>query len=99
MAHPLDVAARCSRNCSICALSASALTFWIVRKTTLPSGSMTHVSGTLLTWNNNDQEGLSNPYTHHEGTAVEAGVKYILTKWFRERPWRIIPDPDPGEPL
>ncbi len=45
-------------------------------------------AGTLLAWNNNDGEGLSNPYTHHEGMLVEAGVKYILTKWFREREWR-----------
>jgi prolyl 4-hydroxylase len=43
--------------------------------------------GTLLAWNNNDDEGLSNPFTHHEGMLVEAGVKYILTKWFREREW------------
>jgi prolyl 4-hydroxylase len=43
--------------------------------------------GTLLTWNNNDREGLSNPFSHHEGMPVEAGTKYILTKWFREREW------------
>jgi prolyl 4-hydroxylase len=41
----------------------------------------------LLVWNNNDRQGLSNPYTHHEGMVVEAGTKYILTKWFREREW------------
>ncbi len=45
-------------------------------------------TGTLLTWNNNDREGLSNPWSHHEGTPVEAGRKFILTKWFRERDWR-----------
>jgi prolyl 4-hydroxylase len=44
--------------------------------------------GTLLTWNNNNSEGLSNPWSHHQGTLVEAGVKYILTKWFRERAWK-----------
>jgi prolyl 4-hydroxylase len=44
--------------------------------------------GALLTWNNNDRQGLSNPWSHHEGMVVEAGVKYVLTKWFREREWR-----------
>jgi prolyl 4-hydroxylase len=44
-------------------------------------------AGALLTWNNNDREGLSNPFSHHEGMVVEAGIKYILTKWFREREW------------
>jgi|GEM_PF-133236 len=43
--------------------------------------------GALLTWNNNDRDGLSNPWSHHEGMVVEAGVKYVLTKWFREREW------------
>ena len=43
--------------------------------------------GTLLAWNNLDAEGNPNPFTLHEGTPVKAGVKYILTKWFRERPW------------
>jgi prolyl 4-hydroxylase len=43
--------------------------------------------GALLTWNNNDRQGLSNPYSHHEGMVVETGVKYVLTKWFREREW------------
>jgi len=43
--------------------------------------------GALLAWNNNDPDGLSNPWSHHEGMVVEAGVKYVLTKWFREREW------------
>jgi prolyl 4-hydroxylase len=46
------------------------------------------VAGMLLTWNNNDRDGLSNPYTRHEGMPVLAGTKYILTKWFRAREWR-----------
>jgi prolyl 4-hydroxylase len=43
--------------------------------------------GVLLIWNNMDREGQSNPYSHHAGTPVEAGRKYVLTKWFREREW------------
>ncbi len=43
--------------------------------------------GTLLAWNNMRVDGSPNVYTLHEGTAVSEGVKYIITKWFRERPW------------
>ncbi|RYY28351.1 MAG: 2OG-Fe(II) oxygenase [Sphingomonadales bacterium] len=43
--------------------------------------------GVLLVWNNMDKNGQSNPYSHHAGTVVEAGRKYVLTKWFRERAW------------
>jgi prolyl 4-hydroxylase len=44
-------------------------------------------AGNLLAWNNLDANGNPNLFTLHEGTPVKAGVKYILTKWFRERPW------------
>lgn len=43
--------------------------------------------GVLLIWNNLCADGLGNPYSHHAGTAVQAGSKYVLTKWFRERAW------------
>jgi prolyl 4-hydroxylase len=43
--------------------------------------------GTLLAWNNLDTAGRGNPYTLHQGSPVEAGTKYIITKWFRERRW------------
>ncbi len=43
--------------------------------------------GNLLVWNNMDELGMPNPATLHEGMPVEDGVKYILTKWYRERPW------------
>jgi prolyl 4-hydroxylase len=43
--------------------------------------------GALLTWSNVDREGHPNRFSHHEGCQVEAGSKYILTKWFRERTW------------
>ena len=42
---------------------------------------------TLMLWNNLDAAGLANAYTRHAGLPVEAGVKYVITKWFRERPW------------
>jgi prolyl 4-hydroxylase len=41
--------------------------------------------GVLLIWNNADREGLVNENLLHAGTPVEAGVKYVLTKWYRTR--------------
>jgi prolyl 4-hydroxylase len=43
--------------------------------------------GTLLAWNNMTADGSPNTMTLHEGTAVSEGIKYIITKWFREGPW------------
>jgi prolyl 4-hydroxylase len=43
--------------------------------------------GNLLLWNNMDEYGQPNPYSLHSGLPVEAGVKYVITKWYRERPW------------
>lgn len=43
--------------------------------------------GTLLVWNNTDENGLPNPYTVHAGNPVARGVKYIITKWYRCRHW------------
>jgi prolyl 4-hydroxylase len=43
--------------------------------------------GALLAWNNADAEGAPNPWTLHAGMPVKAGVKYIITKWYRTRPW------------
>jgi prolyl 4-hydroxylase len=43
--------------------------------------------GVLLVWNNLDRSGMPNRFSHHEGMMVEAGIKHVLTKWFREREW------------
>lgn len=43
--------------------------------------------GLLLAWDNMARDGTPNVQTLHEGTPVTAGTKYIVTKWFRERPW------------
>ncbi|HEX7694798.1 MAG TPA: oxygenase, partial [Sphingomonas sp.] len=32
-------------------------------------------------------DGSPNPSTIHQGMKVRAGTKYVITKWFRERPW------------
>ena len=43
--------------------------------------------GLLLAWNNMAADGRPNTATIHEGMAVVEGVKYIVTKWFREGNW------------
>lgn len=41
--------------------------------------------GRILIWNNMAADGSPNPWTIHEGRPVGEGVKYIVTKWYRER--------------
>lgn len=43
--------------------------------------------GKLLAWNNRTADGGLNAMTLHHGMKVRAGTKFIITKWFRERPW------------
>ncbi|CAN5234711.1 hypothetical protein BH24PSE1_BH24PSE1_06430 [soil metagenome] len=45
-------------------------------------------AGKLVTWNNLLADGTPNPATLHQGMKVRRGVKYVITKWFRERPGR-----------
>ena len=44
-------------------------------------------AGNLLIWNNLTDEGAGNIYSLHQGMPVTAGVKYVITKWHRERTW------------
>lgn len=44
--------------------------------------------GVLLAWNNARPDGTPNPATLHAGTPVVRGVKYVLTRWYRTRPFR-----------
>ena len=43
--------------------------------------------GKLLCWNNARPDGDVNPNTLHHGMKVRKGVKYVITKWYREREW------------
>ncbi|MFM9934945.1 MAG: prolyl hydroxylase family protein [Novosphingobium sp.] len=43
--------------------------------------------GALLVWNNMGPDGKPNPLSLHAGMPVERGTKYIVTKWYRVRPW------------
>jgi prolyl 4-hydroxylase len=44
-------------------------------------------TGKLVAWNNRRADGSLNPATLHQGMKVRAGVKYVITKWFREGVW------------
>jgi prolyl 4-hydroxylase len=45
------------------------------------------VEGMILIWNNLDRQGAPNEYSLHAARPVSRGVKYVVTKWFRERKW------------
>lgn len=49
--------------------------------------------GTLLIWNNMRPDGSPNGETVHAALPVVRGAKYVLTHWFRERPWSSTPIP------
>lgn len=44
-------------------------------------------TGKVLAWNNIRPDGTPNPATLHHAMKVRSGVKYVVTKWFREKPW------------
>jgi prolyl 4-hydroxylase len=44
--------------------------------------------GVLLLWNNAKPDGMPNPATLHAGRPVVRGSKYVITKWYRAKPWR-----------
>jgi len=43
--------------------------------------------GAILIWNNARPDGVPNTATIHAGRPVIRGTKYIVTKWYRARPW------------
>lgn len=55
--------------------------FMTIRKIVQPE------TGKLLGWNNRRPDGRPNPNTLHQGMKVRKGVKYVITKWYREKPW------------
>ena len=58
-----------------------ATRFKAVNKTFQPE------TGKLVCWNNKRPDGNVNPNTLHHGMKVRRGMKYVITKWYRERPW------------
>jgi prolyl 4-hydroxylase len=43
--------------------------------------------GMLIGWNNRRPDGNLNHDTLHHAMKVRKGLKYVITKWYRERPW------------
>ena len=58
-----------------------ATRFKAIKKTIQPE------AGKLICWNNRRPDGRENPNTIHHGMKVRAGLKYVITKWYREREW------------
>jgi prolyl 4-hydroxylase len=58
-------------------------------ETQFPSAGATVAprTGMLMAWNNMGADGAPNLESLHAGLPVTTGVKHIVTKWFRERPW------------
>ena len=50
-------------------------------------------AGKMLMWNNINSDGTLNYRTLHTGTPVTAGVKHIITKWYRQDNWLEINTP------
>jgi len=44
-------------------------------------------TGKLLAWNNRREDGSPNAATLHHAMKVRKGLKYVITRWYRERPW------------
>lgn len=44
-------------------------------------------AGKLICWNNRRADGRENPNTLHQGMKVRKGLKFVITKWYREKPW------------
>lgn len=55
--------------------------FKVIGKTFQPE------TGKLVCWNNKRDDGALNAATLHHGMKVRKGVKYVITKWYRERVW------------
>ena len=58
-----------------------ATRFKTIQKTFQPQ------TGKLLCWSNKRDDGRVNPNTLHHGMKVRKGTKYVITKWYREKPW------------
>lgn len=58
-----------------------ATRFKVIGKTFQPE------QGRLVCWNNRRPDGSGNAATLHHAMKVRKGLKYVITKWYRERPW------------
>ncbi len=44
-------------------------------------------AGKLVAWNNRRPDGSLNAATLHHAMKVRKGNKYVITRWYREKPW------------
>jgi prolyl 4-hydroxylase len=58
-----------------------ATRFKVIDKTFQPR------KGMLVAWNNHRPDGSLNAATLHHAMKVRKGLKYVITKWYREKPW------------
>lgn len=61
--------------------SGGATRFKAIGKTFQPE------QGRLVCWNNRRPDGSCNAATLHHAMKVRRGLKYVITKWYREKPW------------
>jgi len=54
--------------------------------------NVTPKQGMLLAWNNANPDGTPNHHTLHAALPVVRGTKYVITKWYRTRPWAGLAD-------
>ncbi|ANY19682.1 hypothetical protein A6F68_01164 [Tsuneonella dongtanensis] len=47
-------------------------------------------AGTLVIWNNMRPDGSPNSNTLHAALAVKRGIKHVITKWYRQGPYRLL---------
>lgn len=81
-----------------CALSGNRTWTFMIYLNDVPAGGATRFklldktfqpeAGKLLCWNNRLADGGVNHATLHHGMKVRKGVKYVITKWYREQEWR-----------
>lgn len=51
---------------------------------------LTPETGTLVIWNNMRPDGSPNPATLHAALPVKRGIKHVITKWYRQGPYRAL---------
>lgn len=81
-----------------CALSGQRTWTFMIYLNDVPEGGATRFKvigktveperGKLLAWNNRRPDGTLNPATLHHAMKVRKGLKYVITRWYRERPWQ-----------
>lgn len=80
-----------------CAVSGQRTWTFMIYLNTVPAGGATRFKaidkiiqperGKLLAWNNRNPDGTPNMATMHHAMKVRKGLKYVVTRWYREKPW------------